>query len=258
MIIPTTTRPTISILLPTHNRCWTLGRQIEAVLPQLLDGDELIVIANGCTDQTLAVVDLLENSRMSVRTFSVAMGVCGGYNAAAMFAETDWVLGANDHNELSPFALNHFRLWAQSCPTARLMFGHIDAMQRVGYIEGGGFVDPVHWPAIWAVDGMRTHGAAAFIRRDSWGVGYRPELEWMADHEQTMTLAIRHGCVDIPELISHVEFRRGNYSQAHADPVLRAKVLRAWRALIDTPEFEDVREQYLIFDRITGHFSNLG
>ena len=135
------------------------------------------------------------------------------------------------------------------------MHGRIDSMSRWGWVEGGGYVAAASLPLLWSSGQWITHGAETFIRRDSWGVGYRPELEWMADQEQSLTLAMRHGCVDIPALISHVEFSPGNYSQQHGDKEKFNRVIRAWRALIDTPEFGDVREQYLLLHSITGHFS---
>jgi hypothetical protein len=183
------------------------------------------------------------------------LGVCGGYNLAAELATKDWVLGANDHNELVDGSIDSFRSYAAACPTARVMFGHISGWRRLGWIHGGGYIQPGQLPPIWAAEGWRTHGAAAFIRRDSWGAGYRPQLGYMADHEQTMTLAFRHGCVDIPAVISRVDFRPDGYSQAHGDLAERNRILAEWRKLIDTPEFADVREAYLLFDKITGHFA---
>jgi hypothetical protein len=46
----------ISVILPTHNRAHLLTRAISSVLQQLEDGDELIVVDDGSTDDTKSVV----------------------------------------------------------------------------------------------------------------------------------------------------------------------------------------------------------
>ena len=247
--------PTISVILPTQNRCWTLGRQISAIWPQIHADDQLIILANGCTDYTTQIVSLNSDWLWDYFVVHERLGVCGAYNMAASMARCDWILGANDHNELAPMALDAFRRMAVKHPTTRVMHGRIDAMPRWGWIDGGGYVPPASIPLIVSARQWITHGAETFIRRDSWGAGYRPELEWMADQEQSLTLAFRYGVVDIPALISHVEFRKGNYSQAHGDKDRFNRVIRAWRALIDTVEFEDVRDQYLLLHQLTGHFN---
>src|ERR1043165_7782257 len=46
--------PAVSILIPTHNRCAMLIRTMESLREIRLPGDaslELIVVANGCTDE---------------------------------------------------------------------------------------------------------------------------------------------------------------------------------------------------------------
>ena len=243
---------TLSVLLPTHNRCWTLGRQIACVLPQLADGDEVICVPNGCTDQTMHVLDLFDDDRIRCFPSAEPLGVCGAYNRCAELAHGDWILGCNDHNELCHKALEIFRAEATKWPDAHVMIGHISGWKRLGWIDGGGYIRPDQLNPIWRAEGWRAHGAAVFLRRDAWGTGYLPELEWMADQFQAMVTCWRYGVVDIPNRISDVNFRADGFSQRHGLKECYNRVISALNLVIRRPEYEDIFDQAMEFHRITG------
>ncbi len=48
-------RPRIAVLVPAHDEAIGIGATLERLLPQMLDGDRLIVIADNCTDETAAI-----------------------------------------------------------------------------------------------------------------------------------------------------------------------------------------------------------
>lgn len=48
-------RPSVAILMPAHNESLVIAQPIESILPQLHDGDRLIVIADNCNDKTARV-----------------------------------------------------------------------------------------------------------------------------------------------------------------------------------------------------------
>ena len=48
--------PSVSVIIPTFNRVHLIARAIESVLGQLIDGDELIVVDDGSTDDTAAAL----------------------------------------------------------------------------------------------------------------------------------------------------------------------------------------------------------
>ena len=48
-------RPRIDVLMPAHNEAIGIAATLTSVLPQLVEGDRLIVIADNCDDQTAAI-----------------------------------------------------------------------------------------------------------------------------------------------------------------------------------------------------------
>ena len=48
--------PSVSVVIPTYNRAHLIARAVESVLPNLLPGDEVIVVDDGSTDDTAGAV----------------------------------------------------------------------------------------------------------------------------------------------------------------------------------------------------------
>lgn len=48
-------RPSVVILMPAHNEATVLGECLASIVPQLNDGDRLLLVADNCTDNTAAI-----------------------------------------------------------------------------------------------------------------------------------------------------------------------------------------------------------
>lgn len=48
-------RPSIAVLIPAHNEALVIGKTIQTILPQLAEGDQFVVVADNCTDDTTTI-----------------------------------------------------------------------------------------------------------------------------------------------------------------------------------------------------------
>lgn len=47
--------PAVAVLIPAHNESLVLAKTIKSILPQLANGDQLLVVADNCTDDTATI-----------------------------------------------------------------------------------------------------------------------------------------------------------------------------------------------------------
>lgn len=103
MLDPNLTRPRISVCMAAYNGSLYIAEQILSILPELGDGDELIVIDDKSTDDTKSVVMSIADPRIRliessanqgyVRTFEQAIGLASGEIIFLSDQDDVWVPG---------------------------------------------------------------------------------------------------------------------------------------------------------------------
>ena len=90
--------PLVSVLLAAHNDARFLREAIDSVLRQTLADLELIVVDDGSTDDTAAVIDGLDDRRVAVIRNETQLGLAASLNRALDQAAGDYVarLDADD------------------------------------------------------------------------------------------------------------------------------------------------------------------
>ncbi|MEL7161695.1 MAG: glycosyltransferase family A protein [Bacteroidota bacterium] len=93
--------PFASIILPTHNRAGRLPTAIESVLAQTFSDWELIIVDDGSTDDTRAVVTRYADSRIRYH-YQENRQLNGARNAGVGLAGTPWIGFLDDDDEFLP------------------------------------------------------------------------------------------------------------------------------------------------------------
>lgn len=88
-------RDKISVCMACYNGELYIREQIESILPQMSEGDELIIIDDGSTDQTGKIVREIKDARMKYVRNASNMGVNRSFEKAIRMAENDYIFMAD-------------------------------------------------------------------------------------------------------------------------------------------------------------------
>lgn len=114
--------PSVSVIVPAHNSASTLDRCLAAVCRQLQHGDELIVVDDGSTDDTSAVIARFPARRLA---HDRGRGAAAARNAGARLAAGDVLFFVDADVVLHEGALERGRRWLAD-PSVDAVIGSYD------------------------------------------------------------------------------------------------------------------------------------
>jgi glycosyltransferase involved in cell wall biosynthesis len=110
-----------SVIIPTYNNAGTLLRAVQSVQRQSFPAHEIIVIDDGSTDETLAVVTNFANE---VRFISqINAGVSAARNRGAELATGEWLAFLDADDEYEPDRLKLHAEWIAEEPDLEFLLG---------------------------------------------------------------------------------------------------------------------------------------
>ena len=99
------TMPKISVIIPTHNRAWSIRRAIESVLSQSFEDFELLIVDDGSTDQTQDILKTFKDFRIQVIKLKKGQGVSKARNEGIAQAQGEWLAFLDSDDEWLPHKL---------------------------------------------------------------------------------------------------------------------------------------------------------
>jgi len=161
----------VSVILPAYNPGHLLREAVESVLSQSWTNWELIIVNDGCTDETANYLDSLIDTRIRV-IHQANKGVSAARNAALDIAMGEWVAFLDADDVLPPDSLASRIRYQDHHPDIDIIDGRITIKdfkldetlrERLGGIPGK------YFPRLIRLDSAVFFGVAVMVRRASVG-----------------------------------------------------------------------------------------
>ncbi|HEY0327597.1 MAG TPA: glycosyltransferase [Rhodopseudomonas sp.] len=122
---------TVSVVMPAWNAAAYIGEAIASVLAQGSGVEELIVIDDGSTDATRAIVAGCDDARVRLLS-NPGRGVSAARNHGAAAAKADWLMFLDSDDRLRPGAIATLLQAAGAAPRAVAIYGDYDRIDGNG------------------------------------------------------------------------------------------------------------------------------
>ena len=195
----------VAVVIPTHNRANLIGRAVASVLSQTMADFEIVVVDDGSTDSTYAVLSTIRDDRLKVVHLPTAGGACRARNIGVAQTAAVAVTFLDDDDEFVPTRLEALmgefdRQWA--FVTSGLV-----------YIKPGGRREMHRGPRQITAEALlykTNFGVSAIVDRDrflSLG-GFDESLTSSQDHDLWLRMTLAYGpgiCVPETLLVMHTD-----------------------------------------------------
>ena len=225
----------VSVVLPTFNRAATLERAISSVLQQDYAALELIVVDDGSTDATQAVLAGIPDGRMTVLSMPRNRGQAHARNAGISRARGDLVAFQDSDDEWLPGKLSlQVRALQTAGPEVGVVYCDMLRFYRNGKQE------PLLAPTVrrgvifderpFLYQSHQLGIQSCLIRHDllAEAGGFNEELRCLEDLELFLRLAQECDFLRIPQILVHYYETEGVSAQTHWEHEARRYLLRRY------------------------------
>lgn len=234
--------PTLSVILPNYNHGRYLPRALDALLAQDHPADEIIVVDDGSTDDSLDVIARYAAENPSVRSLPNVknIGVIGTLTRGLNAARSKYVyFGAADDFVLPGFfsagiaALQANPHTGMFCGEMALVDGNsgkpLGARPPVRPRLGAGIIQPLEFAEALRHNDNFILTGASLLRRDAvaWAGGFNERLSTFADGYLVRKVALTFGLYYWPRTCLTWNIFSDSVSRATSTDLDRAKIVFA-------------------------------
>ena len=181
-------RPAISVITPSFNRCDSLKRAIRSVGSQTFPDYEQIVVDDGSTDETSALLNQIGSPRLSSIRFQTNQGANSARNAGIAAATAPVITFLDSDDEFLADRLAKTVDFFHKNPNQDLLIHSFRTIRDGRVYSGvnpGATVGPFLWKQLLIANAVFIAGSAISIRASLLNRigGFDPELGRMQDRE---------------------------------------------------------------------------
>ncbi len=181
--------PRVSVVIPTHNRGDVVGRAVTSVLRQDFAELELIVVDDGSTDNTRAVLGAIGDERVEY-VATAHVGAAEARNVGARHARARWLTFLDSDDTVHSDWLSSLFAQAQAPGTALVSCGYTERVEGSSVVRRQLLPRPAS-PSIGPIVELIATGASYMMLRDLFlEVGGFDPKQAAAQHQE---LALRLG-----------------------------------------------------------------
>lgn len=223
--------PRLSIVIAAKNEQRFLPDQLRALALQAVQPDEVVLVDDGSTDDTLAIMRAFAWSRPGVRIISLpeSAGCPRATNRGVAESTGDWLYIASANDVMHGGAMTAIARAIRAFPSAHLIAGDVAGI-HLGWSEDG-LVTPVQMSperVAQLIGPMGIiHAAGAVISREAWDRYGGWEPTWFPYSETLCwhVTACRYGLVYTPDPIAWVRVHEGSASTTVLDREYRRPLM---------------------------------
>jgi len=242
--------PRLSVVVPNYNHARFLPACLDALLAQSVVPDEILVIDDGSTDDSVAVMTAYaaREPRIRVLRNEVNRGVVATMNRGVDEVRFEYVfLQAADDAVRPGFVEKSLRLLAGhpgaalSCTVSewRDTANGLTWLMAANVAAEPGYLSPDDLVRLERAGRLMIVSHASILRtavvRELGG--FRPELRWHCDWFVTYAGAFRYGLCFVPETLSQVNLHGSSYYGSGRRRSEHDEVMRALLGLLSEPRY---------------------
>lgn len=253
----------ISVFIPNYNDAAFIGVALGSIAAQTQPVDEVIVVDDGSTDNSLEVIGQFGARLPQLRLLRNVrnMGVCATVNRALWEARSSHVVCLSADDRLEPLFIERMTAVMEKFPAAPLYVSqcvrYIEAEKRLVRYgpnselgcwyapDGPAFFSPAEFLALLDRGFVWLPFTGAVVDRDQLRRvgGCDPALSWHADWFAIYAIALRMGFAVLPEPLSVFRIAAATYSGiGMRDPKRQTQTCMALYDKLKEPDFRDLYE----------------
>ena len=248
----------ISIIIPTYNHHTFLDEALSSVASQTIPPDEVVIVNDGSTDETLSVISRWESRLINLKVINNEqnVGIEESMKRALAASTQTFFISLGDDDPLIFNAIEKLRgLLALNpelsfaCCEYRILYEDGTAHPvSLNFSDRPRFFNPqellqqldnfsaVSFPtscALWRKSALIEAG------------GYRPSLKWCCDWFAAWVIILRYGIAYSTDCVQTIRRKSNSYSErGQRDPKLMREVVLSILQTLELPELADVREGF--------------
>lgn len=213
-------KPVVSVVTPTFNRAHTIKRAIQSVLSQTYKNWQQIIVDDGSTDGTKAVIESIKDPRIKY-LFKTNGGPSKARNYGITNAKGKWIMYLDSDDELLPNCMETMLKWLSKNPKA--VFAFPRSTRTLELYENGKLVKSVDdsgdTPTEFTIQdifdrnaGFSPNGFMHLRRLFKEGIKWDEDLNLMEDWELMLSIGKKYpeGFLYVPIVLQRYTQRFGS------------------------------------------------